>query len=295
MESMHSHKKLLLIINPIAGKMAARSYDISAMFPPYAVSTYYTINSESTISFVQKNAAFYDLLVCVGGDGTLNNVICGLMQCSKKPLLGYIPCGTTNDFASALGIPKEIPKAAEKILCGTPKMLDVGKFNQRHFTYVASFGAFTESSYKASQATKNRLGHMAYVLEAVRDLPNIRPSRMTVTTKEVTITDDFVFGAVTNTSSIGGLVKISADNSSINDGLFEVLLVRMPQNVIDLQRIVTSLFRQQYNAEYITFMQTDKITFTAESIVPWSLDGEYESGALTVEIENKPCAIQILL
>ncbi len=294
---MHSGilKKLLLIINPIAGKMASRMYDIPAMFPSYMVSVYNTKDAESTISFVKKNAACFDILVCVGGDGTLNNVISGLMLSPQKPLLGYIPCGTTNDFATALGIPKEIPKAAQTIVNGTPVPLDIGSFNHRYFTYVASFGAFTESSYKAPQASKNKIGHMAYVLEAMRDLPNIRPYHMTINTASVAVSDNFVFGAITNTSSIGGMVKINAEKSSFHDGLFEVLLVRMPQNMIDLQRIITSLLRQQYNTEYITFLQTNQLTLTAETIVPWSLDGEYEPGAATIEIQNQRHAIQILL
>jgi len=292
---MPVQKKLLLIINPVAGKMRAQSFDIPAFFPQFEVTVYQTQDGASTETFVESQAFLYDLVVCAGGDGTLNRVINGLMRLKKRPLLGYIPCGTTNDFATSLGIPRDIPRAAEAICAGKPTPIDIGSFGRRHFTYVASFGAFTESSYKAPQENKNRLGHMAYIFEAMRDLPNIRPCRVTVEADHGTFQGDYVFGAVSNATSLGGMLRLSSDAVSYNDGLFEVMLISMPRTAADFQQIVFSLIRRQYNPEQITFFKTNHILFSMDQIFPWSLDGEYESGGNIVEIKNNPRAITLLL
>ncbi len=288
---MSSAGKLLLIINPIAGKMRAKTADIPALFPEYDVTVYYTKDGKSTEEYVAAQAPLYDLLVCAGGDGTLNRVANGLMSAPTRPPLGYIPCGTTNDFATGLGIPKDIEKAAASIRKGSPFPIDIGAFGDRHFTYVASFGAFSESSYKASQDAKNRIGHMAYVFEAVRDLPNIRPCRMTVESEQGILKGEYVFGAVSNSTSLGGMVRLSPEEISYNDGLFEVMLISMPKNVLDLQNIIFSLVRKQYNSDLITFFKAGHLTFSMDQIFPWSLDGEFEKGANLVEIRNKPRAL----
>ncbi len=292
---MPVQKKLLLIINPVAGKMRAQSFDMPAFFPQFEVTTYQTQDGASTEAFVEAQGSSYDLVVCAGGDGTLNRVINGLMRLKQRPPLGYIPCGTTNDFAASLGIPRDIPRAAEAISAGTPTPIDIGSFGGRHFTYVASFGAFTESSYKAPQENKNRLGHMAYIFEAMRDLPNIRPCRVTVEADHGVFQGNYVFGAVSNATSLGGMLRLAPDAVSYNDGLFEVMLISMPRTAADLQQIVFSLIRRQYNPEQITFFKTNHILFSMDQIFPWSLDGEYESGGNIVEIKNNPRAITLLL
>lgn len=288
-------QKLLLIINPIAGKMRAKSMDIVALFPDYTVTVYYTKDGISTEEYVKNQAGAYQLVVCAGGDGTLNRVVNGLMRLSPRPPLGYIPCGTTNDFATSLGIPKEIGKAAEAIRHGSPMPIDVGSFGNRYFTYVASFGAFSDSSYKASQDAKNRIGHMAYVFEAVRDLPNIRPCRMTVETETGILKGEYIFGSVSNSVSLGGIMRLSPKDISYNDGLFEVMLISMPRNVMDLQQIFFSLVRKQYNTNLITYFKSAHLTFSMDQIFPWSLDGEFEEGANIVEITNQPKAIVMQL
>lgn len=292
---MSTCKKMLLIINPIAGKMRTRSFDIPQMFPEYDVTVFYTEDGLGTQSYVTANAAAYDIVVCAGGDGTLNHVINGLMHLPSRPTLGYIPCGTTNDFATSLGIPKDIPAAVKAIRNGSPVAIDIGSFQDRYFSYVASFGAFTESSYKAPQETKNKFGHFAYIFEAMRDLPNIHPCRMFVQTAEKSWEGNYVFGAVSNSTSLGGMVRLSPKHISFNDGLFEVMLIHMPQGVMDLQQIIFSLIRRQYNPDLITFFKTNEITFTMEQIAPWSLDGEFDSGSTTVTIRNHPKAITLQL
>ncbi len=292
---MSTCKKMLLIINPIAGKMRARAFDFPKLFPEFNVTVFYTQDAFGTQSYVTEHAAAYDMVVCAGGDGTLNNVINGLMHVPSRPTLGYIPCGTTNDFATSLGIPKDIPSAVKAILDGSPVSIDVGSFQDRYFSYVASFGAFTESSYKAPQETKNRFGHFAYIFEAMRDLPHIRPCHMVVKTKEKEFEGDFVFGAVSNSTSLGGMVRLSPKQISFNDGFFEVMLIHMPQGVLDLQQIIFSLIRRQYNPELITFFKTSEIQFKTEQVAPWSLDGEYAPGSTTVTIRNHPKAITLQL
>ncbi len=292
---MSLRKKILLVLNPIAGKMRAQNVDIPALFPEYEVTTYHTQDGASCEAYVATNAAAYDIVVCAGGDGTLNHVINGLMHSDPRPPLGYIPCGTTNDFAAGLGIPRDITRAAAAICTGEPKKIDVGSFGDRYFSYVASFGAFTESSYKVPQESKNRMGRMAYFFEAVREFPRIRPCHMTVETDNGRFEGDYVFGAVSNATSLGGMLHLSSDDVVYDDGLFEVMLISMPRSVLDWQHIIFSLLRRQYNPDHITFFKTRHAVFSMEQVSPWSLDGEYDSGDNTVEIQIHPRAISLLL
>lgn len=287
--------KMLLILNPVAGKMRVQTYDIPALFPAHEVTVYYTEGGASTEEYVSSAAAAYDLLVCAGGDGTLNHVINGLMRAERRPPLGYIPCGTTNDFAVSLGIPRDIPLAAAAIAKGRPRNIDIGSLGGRYFCYVASFGAFTESSYSAPQGNKNRLGRMAYFFEAMREFPHIRPCHMTVETDDGQHEGNYVFGAVSNATSLGGMLHLSSSDVIYDDGLFEVMLISMPRSILDFQQIIFSLMRQQYNSEYITFFKTKHAVFSGDRAYPWSLDGEYESGGNSVEIQIHPGAVRLLL
>lgn len=291
---MPSAPTMLLIINPVSGKMKTKAYCLPALFPSYRVTEYYTQDGLSTEEYVKNNAAGYDVLVCAGGDGTLSHVINGLMALQNPPPLGYLPAGTTNDFATALGIPREIPDAAEAILHGTPTPIDIGSFNNRYFAYVASFGVFTNSSYNAPQQNKNRLGHFAYVLEALRDFSGLTPKRMTVETEDDVIRGDFIFGAIANSTSLGGLLRLPARDVSYHDGLFELLLIPMPRTTTELQQIVFSLVRQQYHSDSIRFIKSRRLTITTETRIPWSLDGEYAPGAKRIEIKNHSKAISFI-
>lgn len=288
-------KRMLIVINKAAGKRSAKSVNMKKLFSGYAVSVYNTELEKSTEDYVAQNCGNFDFMVCVGGDGTLNQVVNGMMRCDKKPLLGYIPTGSTNDFATGLKIPKDAGAAAKKIKSGEPFKIDIGSFNGRNFVYIASFGAFTDTSYTTTRQAKNMFGHMAYVFEAMKDITNIRPCSLTIETDSGVYSDDYIFGAISNSTSIGGLVKLSADVASLNDGMFEVMLIKMPKNPFDLQKIIMCLMKQQYDEEYITFFQTSKLSVKMDDIIPWSLDGEYEEGAQEIIIDNNCQAISLLL
>jgi len=288
-------KKILLVLNPIAGKMRAHNYDIPSLFSTHTLTTYYTTDGASTELYVASCASLYDTVICAGGDGTLHHVVNGLMRLENPPTLGFIPCGTTNDFAVSLGIPRDIHDAAALIEKDRAIPVDIGSFGNRFFVYVASFGAFTESSYKAPQESKNRIGRMAYLFEAMREFPRIRPCTLSVETDVGSFRGDYVFGAVSNATTLGGFLRLSPADIAYDDGLFEVMLITMPRSVMDFQQIIFSLLRRQYNPEYITYIKTKRALFSMEQGVPWSLDGEYDSGSNTVDIQIHPKAIRLHL
>lgn len=234
-----------------------------------------------------------DALVCCGGDGTLSETVNRLLAAGGGVPLGYIPAGTTNDFANSLGIPREAAKAARLISSGEPKPLDVGRFGYKYFIYVASFGAFTQSSYNTTQSLKSSLGHLAYIIEGIKELPTIKSYHVCVETEEGAYEDDYIFGAVSNSTSLGGIIKLDSGKVDLADGKFELTLVKMPKNLIELNRIVFSLLGGKYDEELITFVHTGKAVFTCAEPMPWSLDGEYAAGGEKVEVEAVPQAIEM--
>ncbi len=236
------------------------------------------------------------LIVCSGGDGTLNEVISGMMELKRTPLLGYIPAGSTNDFASSLKLPRQMGKAAEAIVKGKPFPIDIGTFcGDRHFVYIAAFGAFTEVSYQTSQDKKNRLGHQAYMLEGLKSLSAIRPCHMRVEWEEGTLEEDFVFGMVTNTVSVGGFKGLVNQSVALNDGVFEVLLIRMPRTPADLSNIVSYMFLKEQPNEYVYKFKTSAIRFVSDGEVDWVLDGEFGGSRTQADITNKKERVSILL
>lgn len=234
-----------------------------------------------------------DALVCCGGDGTLSETVNQLLNAGSAGPLGYIPAGTTNDFANSLGIPKEPAKAAERIVENSPKPIDVGRFGYKYFVYVASFGAFTQSSYNTTQSLKSSLGHLAYIIEGIKELPTIKSYHACVETDEGTYEGDYIFGAVSNSTSLGGIIKLDSGRVDLADGKFELTLVKMPKNLLELNRIVFSLMSGKYDEELITFIHTGKAVFTCAEPMPWSLDGEYAAGGEKVEVEAVPRAVKM--
>ena len=209
--------------------------------------------------------------------------------------MGYLPNGSTNDFAASLHIPATPLKAAESIVNGHPFYLDVGRHNDRYFAYVASFGAFTRSSYSVPQATKNALGHFAYILEGMKDLDSLRPYRCRVETGEEIFEGEFIFGAVCNSTSLGGIMKLDPSRVQMDDGAFELLLLRMPKTAIDLQSLIAAISRMDYNGPGVIFRHVQQVTVTTDEDLPWSLDGEYAPSAPRVELRNLPGAIPLML
>ena len=291
-------KKLLFIVNPRAGKTksSAPLFDAVAAFSRagYLVRVFVTEAGGQARDIAAKWGGQYDLVVCAGGDGTLNETISGLMQLEQRPPLGYLPNGSTNDFAASLHLHTTVETAARAVAGGVPYSLDIGRHNDRYFAYVASFGAFTRSSYSASQAAKNALGHFAYILEGLGDLDSLRPYRCAIDADGEHFEGDFIFGAVCNSTSLGGLVKLDPKHVSMDDGTFELLLLRMPKTALDLQNLITAMTRMQYDYPGVIFRHVKNVVLTTDENISWSLDGEYAASAPRVEIQCLPGAIELV-
>ena len=291
-------KKLLFLVNPHAGKSEIRHklLEIVDLFVRHGweVTVHTTQRPLEIPKLVKRRAKRYELVVCCGGDGTLNETVAGLMACDPRPMLGYIPAGTVNDFASSLGLSKNMPEAARAIMEGVPFCCDIGGFNDRYFTYIAAFGAFTDVAYQTPQQTKNVLGRAAYILEGIRRLPSIKAYRLTVEHDGGRVEGDFLFGMVTNSRSVGGFRLAGKIDVSMNDGLLEVLLVRNPTNPMEAQQVITAILGQQFDSELILCFRTTAVTFCSAEEVPWTLDGEFGGAVCRAEIVNHPRALQVL-
>ncbi len=292
-------KKLLLIVNPYAGKTQSRAplFDAVSVFSDagYLVSVHNTVGPGDATHTAALEGANYDVVVCSGGDGTLNETISGLMQLAHPPVLGYLPRGSTNDFASSLGLPSNPTKAAQIVINSQPRLLDIGRWNKRHFVYVASFGAFSRSSYTAPQSVKNALGHFAYILEGMKDLDTLRPYKIKLQADGETLDGEYLFGAACNSTSIGGLMKLDPGSVVLDDGLFELLLIPNPRNAQDLNNLIMALLNQQYDRESLIFRHVSSIHLETKEDLPWSLDGEYAPAAPIVDIVNQSRALSFLL
>ena len=291
-------KTLLFIVNPRAGKTksSAPLFDAVATFgrAGYLVRVMLTQAAGDAARFAAQWGGDYDLVVCAGGDGTLNETLSGLMQLENRPPVGYLPNGSTNDFAASLRIPSSVQQAARAVVEGTPHPLDLGAHNDRYFSYVASFGAFTKASYSASQETKNALGHFAYILEGIKNLDSLRPYNCRIEADGETFEGDFIFGAVCNSTSLGGLVKLDPSRVKMDDGLFELLLLRMPKTALDLQNLITAMTRMQYEYPGVIFRHVQHVTLTTQAHIPWSLDGEFAPSVERVDIDNLSGAVELL-
>ncbi len=292
-------KKLLLLINPHAGKGGYRHGLGEALMrfhrAGFSTTVAFTDRRGDAPRIAQAEAERYDRIVCVGGDGTLSETVSGLMAVERRPEIGYIPMGTTNDCAASLGIPRDPVQAAGLAASGTAIPFDVGRFNvDRYFTYVAAFGAFTEVSYQTSQEQKNALGKLAYFLDGVGRLPNLTHRWTRVEYDGKTLEDDFIFGAVTNSRSVAGLIHLKDKGVSLSDGLFEVLLIRTPESVIQTGTIVADILANKFDSEYVALFKTDQVRFTFRDPVPWTLDGEDGGVHQQVECRNIPKAVQIV-
>lgn len=292
-------KKMLFIFNPRSGKaqIKNRLLEILDIFTKagYEILVHVTQHPKDAMEEAASQGADADLVVCSGGDGTLNETISGLMQLSELPDLGYIPAGSTNDFASSLKIPKDMGDAARAIVEGEPYPVDIGCFcGDRFFVYIAAFGAFTEVSYLTPQDKKNVLGHQAYMLEGVKSLASIKSYRMRVECEEIVLEGEFIFGMVTNTISVGGFKGLVTQNVALNDGEFEVLLIRTPKTPMDLSNIVNYMFLKEEPNEYVHKFRTKSLRMVSEEPVDWVLDGEFGGTCTDVEIKNLQNQIRIM-
>ena len=291
-------KKLLFIMNPFAGQKKANKFlpDILLLFTQagYDVTTVMTTGTGSAAQTAQRLGGDMDLVVCCGGDGTLNETVSGLNRAGVHTPVGYIPAGTTNDFASSLKLSHNPVQAAKDILEGEPVSYDVGRFNDRYFSYVASFGAFTRSSYVVPQNIKNALGHTAYVLGGISEISQIRNEHIRMEIDGELVEDDFLFGAICNSTSIGGILTLPPDQVDMGDGVFEVMLVRAPRNLTELSECIVAVQNQKYNCAMITFRPAKKVKILADPYMPWSLDGEKADGYAQIEVENLHQAMHLV-
>ncbi len=292
-------KRLLLIVNPCSGKKKANRVltDIIGIFNrgSYDVTVHMTAARGDATEVVAARAKEFDVIVCVGGDGTFNEVISGLRSAEADTPVGYIPAGSTNDFASSLKLSKDLLQAAQDIVDGAPRPLDIGKFNDRYFSYIASFGAFTRASYATSQSLKNVLGHFAYLLSGVKEVAAIRSKHLRVTLADGTVyEDDYIFGGVSNSTSVAGVLTLKEDMVDMSDGLFEVLLIRKPRNPVEMTACVHALLHQKYDTPMLTLAVTGRVEVEAPSDMDWTLDGEKAEGTAHYVIENLHHAVMVI-
>ena len=285
-------KKLYFISNLQSGKSAIRG-KLAAVIDKFTAAGY-EVTVRTTQGRKDATAAAeyacltgnYDLIVCSGGDGTLNEVVQGLMH-SQCPLpVGYIPCGSTNDFGRSLKISDDVETAVQQIIDGHPFQCDIGTFNKQNFLYVAAFGAFTETVYETKQNVKNVIGHMAYLLHGLTLLPGIRPLHMKIEFDGKAVEDDYLFGMVSNTASVGGMLKLN--NFRLDDGTFEVMLIRMPPSVIHLRKIISQLMdiNMDIDEKYVSYFRASNLRFISNEEIPWTIDGEYGGASCDTEIGN---------
>lgn len=294
---------ILLIVNPVSGKLRARTtlmdvieiysaagHDVNVRITQYR-------GHARELAAAAKNDV-YDRIVCIGGDGTLNEVISGIIESGEKLPVGYIPMGSTNDFAASMKISRDPVEAAHASIKGAPCEIDIGNFADiRNFSYIASFGIFTSTSYSASQSVKNVIGHFAYILEgmkSIKDIINLKSYKLHIEADDKVFEDEYVFGAIANSTSIGGIVKLNSDIVDMSDGKFEVLLIRKINTAADLSQVLISLANSDYNNKMFDFFHASNIQLCSDSETTWSLDGEEAIGPKEIKITNLHKAITII-
>ncbi len=293
-------KTMFFLFNPHAGKSQIKTklMDIINVFiqAGFEIKIYATQGPGEAVEEVAKNAGRVDCMVVSGGDGTLNEAVCGLMQLpqEKRPVIGYIPAGTTNDFAFTHKLSKNMVTAAQTVVDGVREAVDIGKFNDRYFTYVAGFGAFTDVSYKTPQEMKAVLGHPAYLLEGVLSLGELRPYQMRVEMEHETIEGEFLLGLISNSERVAGFKGIQGKDVSVNDGLLEVLLIRNPKNPADLSQTFMGLLQPETQSPMVYRAKVKNLRVTSEKPVDWVLDGEFGGTQTEVFIDTMPKAVEIL-
>lgn len=291
-------KNLLFIYNPYSGKGMIKNNlsDIIDCFVKngYQVGVYPTQGRLDAKEQIIHRAYQYDHIVCCGGDGTLNEVVSGIMELPDKPTLGYIPAGSTNDFAKGIRVPNSMIEAANVSVNGMPISVDIGGFGKKKFIYIAAFGAFTDVSYMTPQEMKNIMGHPAYIIEAVKSLTSLRTYHMRISHDGTTIEGNFLYGMITNSVSVGGFKGITGKNVVLDDGVFEVTLICQPKNPLDLQLILGNLIGMDVKTDSIISFKSSKIVIDADEKVPWVLDGEYGGSPKRVKVVNYNKAVRIM-
>ena len=292
-------KKLLFILNPYAGQRKANRQlmEIVEIFnrADYEVTVYITSRQGDAFETAQRYADKMDMIVCCGGDGTFNETAAGVLSSGTDVAVGYIPAGSTNDFANSLKLPTDILQAARIITNGSTRQLDIGSFNGRYFSYVASFGAFTRTSYTTPQSVKNALGHVAYLLSGIQELSQIkaRPLRFELPDGRV-LEDKYIFGAISNSTSVAGILTLAPERVDMSDGKLELMLVRAPRDAMELADCLVALQRQTYNCAMMTFLSTESLKISAPGDMDWTIDGEHESGKEEISVDCLQHALRVV-
>ena len=292
-------KKMLFVMNPASWHRKAEGYFLRILEifnrAEYEITVHITSGVGDGERAVLRHAGAVDLVVCCGGDGTFNETLSGVMKSGADVPIGYIPAGSTNDFAASLKLSTDVLQAARDIVDGVPERFDVGDFGGRYFAYVASFGAFTRASYATPQSLKNALGHTAYVLGGISELSQLRTEHVKFEFSDGSILeDDFLFGAVSNSTSVGGILTLAPDKVDMRDGKLELLLVRAPRDLTELADCIFAVTSQTYNCAMMTFCSAERIRITAGDQMPWTLDGEYQPGVPEAEIACLKQAVSII-
>lgn len=291
-------KRMLLIINPQSGKRSSKAglLEVLDRFTKagYRTEVFVTQSSGDAIQAVHDYGAEFDLVVCQGGDGTLNETANGLMMLEKKPLLGYLPAGSTNDFAVSHQIPLETEQAVEVVCTGVPFAFDVGGFNDRFFTYIAGFGAFTDVSYTTPRDTKALLGHLAYLLESVQKIPELHPYTVRIEMNGSIYEKELMLCLVSNSLRIAGFDRPKGMDVSLDDGQFEILMVEYTQNLKELTEAVNGLLNPKFKTDLITRCTASEIKITSQQPIHWTLDGEYGGNTTSAVLVNRRQALRVL-
>ena len=295
-------KRMMLLVNPNAGKGEFRTVLAEILHTIYdggwLPTVVFTKFAGEAPGIIMRHGPEYDVVACLGGDGTLSEVAAGLMRIEERERrpIGYIPLGTTNDVARTLGISFKPLEAAKSLLTGSPMSYDIGQFGfDNYFTYIAAFGAFTEVSYGTPQETKQALGHMAYMLEGIRSLAKITDYHAVVEYDGGVLEDDFIFGAVTNSTSVSGLVRLDSKRVDLADGMFEVLLVRKPSDLLALSDILTSVLSTDFSGPNVMFLRSREVRFMFSENVAWTRDGEDGGSHRDVHIVNRHPGVEIIV
>lgn len=292
-------KRILLIVNPFSGRMRSRTalMDIVKTLcdADFSVNVHVTRCRRDATRIAREESHHYDLLVACGGDGTLSEMMAGVIQANYRGEVGFLPAGTTNDMANTLGLPRNLLKASQLLTYGKPSPVDYGSFNQdQYFGYIASFGAFTETSYQTDQRAKNVWGHLAYVAEGIGAVGAIRPWPMEIQCDGKTVSGNFIFGAAANSLSIGGILKLKKSDVDLSDGLHELLLIRAPEQPGDLSSIIAGILAGDFDREHTVFLKGRHMEFLCREPIPWCLDGEYAGSWKSATVDNLPGRMAII-
>jgi len=293
-------KKLMLIVNPSAGRGGYRYYFGEAMKTladgGFRTELFFTGGPEDATEFARAYAAEFDTVACVGGDGTLSEVIGGLMKIPNPPPIGYIPMGTTNDVASTIGLPKnDTIGAARRIVEGTPHPFDVGGFGKdRYFAYIAAFGAFTEVSYATPQDQKRALGHLAYVLQGAQQLGKIEKLPVRVEYDDGVFEGELVYGSMSNSTSVAGIVRLRDEMVSLGDGMSELVLVQDPGTIDAYGEMITAVLTRSFDSRYLKVIQTRHARFIFDRPIAWTRDGEDGGKHRELELCNYHAPVRLI-